>query len=230
MDASLRSSRRSLSPAGALVVLTFVSAFLLVEDAMATEEPRFMVVEKTEAFEIRRYEPMVVAEMDAGSDFDRAGYEAFRPLAGFIGGNNRRADEIAMTTPVMQEPRPAEDGERIAMTAPVTQQPDATGNQVVAFVMPTGLSLEDVPRPADDRIRIVQVPERSMAVRPYRGGWSRARFDAEEAALLAGLEAQGLTPAGPAIFARYNSPFSIPFFRRNEVMVPLAPEAVATDG
>lgn len=203
----------------ALALLVLLSTVLFAEDLMAIEEPSYTVVERYDGFEVRRYAPYVVAELQAGPDFDRAGSNAFRPLARFIGGANEGGREIAMTAPVEQQ----QQGQRIAMTAPVLQADGADGGYVVRFVLPAGMTLETAPQPTDPRITLRQVPERTLAVRPYRGGWAESRYREEERALLDAVEARGLATAGAPIFARYNSPFRIWFLRRNEVMLELAP-------
>ena len=40
--------------------------------------------------------------------------------------------------------------------------------------------------------------------------------------LEAWMRGRGLAPAGDPVWARYNSPFSLWFLRRNEILVPVA--------
>jgi hypothetical protein len=58
-----------------------------------------------------------------------------------------------------------------------------------------------------------------MAVRGYSGRWTRSNYRREEARLLEAVSARGFEALGAPVYARYNSPFSLPFMRRNEVMV-----------
>jgi hypothetical protein len=195
--------------------------------AMAIEEPGYAVVREGPDFELRRYQPQLLAETEVRGRFDQAGGKAFRILADYIFGNNQGAEKIAMTAPVSQ--RPAEDkdqdrGTRIEMTAPVTQRAAnaQTGTFMVSFVMPARFTLDTVPRPNDARVRLREEPGRLMAALRYSGGWGESRYRAHEARLLAAVRAAGLTPIGEPIYARYNSPFSLPFLRRNEVLVGVA--------
>ncbi|EIC23817.1 SOUL family heme-binding protein [Thiorhodovibrio frisius] len=193
---------------------------------MATEEPAYTLVREGPDFELRRYAPQLLAETEVSGDFDDVGGDAFRRLADYIFGNNQAAEKIAMTAPVSQAPVAPEakgGGTRIPMTAPVKQQADdaATGTYRISFVMPSRFTLETIPRPTDPRIELRQEPERLMAVLRYSGGWGESRYRAHERKLLEAVRAAGLTPIGTPVYARYNSPFSLPFLRRNEVMVEI---------
>jgi hypothetical protein len=206
------------------ILLACGALLLLAGNAMAIETPEYQVVETYPNFELRRYEPYLVAETRVTGGFDEVGGEAFRVLADYIFGNNRARTEMAMTAPVNQRAA-SEEGERLAMTAPVTQRPDAAegeGTYVVSFIMPSSYTLETLPEPLSPRVSIRRQPERLMAARRYSGWWSEANYRENEAILLRAVEAAGLKPVSAPVYARYNSPFSLWFLRRNEVMVEVS--------
>jgi hypothetical protein len=195
--------------------------------AMAIEEPGYEVVREGPVFELRRYQPQLLAETEVQGRFDKVGGKAFGILADYIFGNNQAAEKIAMTAPVTQRPSASGDdqaGTRIEMTAPVTQRPAQTdaGSFVISFVMPSRFTLDTVPRPNDPRVTLREEPGRLMAVLRYAGGWGESNYRSHEAQLLDAVLAAGLTAVGEPLYARYNSPFSLPFLRRNEVMVEVA--------
>ena len=188
---------------------------------MAIQEPEFEVVEMYAEFELRRYQPYLVAETEVTGDFAEVGSQAFRILAAYIFGENRSQAKMEMTTPVNQ--RPAAGGsEKLAMTAPVTQRlagSDGSDTFVLSFVMPSGYSLDSLPVPLDPRVLLREEPSKLMAARSYSGRWTEANYRENEAVLFAAVENAGLTPISAPVYARYNSPFSLAFLRRNEVMV-----------
>jgi hypothetical protein len=112
------------------------------------------------------------------------------------------------------------------MTAPVSQRPvsaaDAGDSYRVSFVMPDRYTLETLPEPKDPRVTLRREPERLMAVRRYSGRWTESNYRRQERALLDAVREAGLTTIGTPVYARYNSPFSLWFNRRNEVMVEVA--------
>jgi hypothetical protein len=203
--------------------LSLVVASALGGSAMAIEEPAYEVVRTTADFELRRYAPYLVAEVEVEGTFADAGNLAFRNLFRYISGANRPSTKIEMTAPVTQAP--AGEGVKIPMTAPVTQTPSEaveTGRHVVAFVMPASFTRETLPEPLDPRVRIREVPARLVAAHRYSGTWSEARYRAHEQNLLDAIRREGLEPVAAPIFARYNSPFALWFMRRNEVLVEVA--------
>ena len=196
---------------------------------MAAEEPSYQILQTTEDYELRRYEPYRVAEVEVRGNFEKVGSEAFRILAGYIFGDNQGETKMAMTAPVNQ--RPAETtrekaGTRLEMTAPVSQRPAGTGADsnayVISFVMPKSFSLDALPQPNNPRIRLREEPAGRVAARRYSGSWSEARYREEERHLLDALQRDGLQPQSVPIYARYNGPLSLPMLRRNEILVPLA--------
>jgi hypothetical protein len=183
---------------------------------MAYEEARYTVIMKEESYELRQYEPHIVAETIVEGDFDKAGNEGFRRLFKYISGENQKKQSIAMTTPVSQET----GSEKIAMTAPVSQE--QTGGQWrIAFVMPSEYTMDTLPQPVDPKVLLKQIPSRRMAAITYSGTWSRERYEEHKALLEAIIQRKKLHPLGEPVLARYNSPFTLWFLRRNEVLVPV---------
>jgi hypothetical protein len=196
-----------------------VSLFLLLPAgaALSTEEPKFTVARRTERYEIRSYGPTLVAETLVDAGFDDAGSRAFRILADYIFGNNRSRSRLAGASPVALQAA----SEKIAMTAPVNLL-EADGGFLVQFTMPEGYALETLPEPNDRRVRLRELPARSVAVLAYSGSWGKQRFEEKLGELRAALQTDGLQPVGKPVFARFNSPFSLWFLRRNEIWIQVA--------
>ena len=207
--------RRVIQGLGGVVLL--VGGFSLgAGQAMAIEEPGYTVIEQVDNFELRMYEPKIVAETLVEGDFSEVGNEGFRRLAGYIFGDNRKQQDIDMTAPVSQQ----SDSEKIAMTAPVSQE-TLDGKWRITFTMPAEYTMETLPMPLDDRVILKQEPAQLMAAIRYSGTWSRERYQEKEASLRAFMDAQGLRAVGEPVFARYNAPFTLWFLRRNEVLIPV---------
>jgi hypothetical protein len=186
---------------------------------MAYEEPSYEVLEQADAYEVRRYEPYLVAEVDVEGDFGEAGNRAFRLLAAYIFGENQTEEKMSMTAPV--ESRPKQEGVRMSMTAPVTSSASASDEYTYAFVMERKYTLDTLPQPRDPRIRLEKQAGRVMAVHRYSGRWTEENYSKNEAKLMEALSADGRRPLGAPTLARYNSPFTPWFMRRNEVMVEI---------
>ena len=186
-------------------------------DAMAIDEARYSVLEREGSFELRSYEPQVVAETVVEGDFDKVGSEGFRRLFRYISGENRKKQSIAMTAPVSQQG----GGEKIPMTAPVGQE-KAGARWSITFLMPPRCTIKSLPEPLDPGVKIKSVPARLMASLRYTGTWSRKRYLARETELRKMLIARGFTAQGEPVWARYNPPFTLWFLRRNEVLIPVS--------
>jgi hypothetical protein len=135
-----------------------IAVLLLAGNAMAVEEAKYTVLRAEDQFELRRYEPHILAETTVGGDFEGAGNEAFGRLFKYISGNNKQQQKVAMTSPVGQEPT----SQKIEMTSPVGQQ-EMDGKWVVSFMMPATFTLESTPEPKDPNVYIREVPARHIA-------------------------------------------------------------------
>ena len=193
---------------------------LTVGAAFAYEQPKYEIVKIYDGFELRRYAPYIVAETVVTGKFDDAGNKAFRILFRYISGDNLKKTEIPMTAPGNQSPA-TESGEKIEMTAPVEQTPHGKNadTYVFSFIMPSKYTIETLPVPSDSRIKLRKVKSRLLAALTYSGTWSEKRYRQHETALLEAVKTAGLITIGEPIFARYNSPFTLWFLRKNEVLV-----------
>ena len=182
------------------------------------EEAAYTAVIKDDPFELRDYDPMVIVETTIDDDFENAGDKAFRRLFAYITGDNVTNSEISMTAPVIADPAGTSSGTDIAMTAPVLQE-YSQGGWRYAFVLPADLTLETAPKPIDDKVRLAQVPGKKVAVIQYSGFWSEDSMQEKTSELNDWFSANNLTARSEPRWAGYNPPWTIPFLRRNEVMI-----------
>jgi hypothetical protein len=148
----------------------------------------------------------VAAETVVGRDEMSARNEGFRRLAGYIFGRNH-------------------GGDRIAMGAPVGST-SAEPGWCIRFYMPAGRTLESLPLPDDNRVRLLSVPAESVAVLRFTGNATPAAVAAQTGALRHALGAYGVEMVGPPVTWLYDPPWTIPWRRRNEVAVGITPVRV----
>ena len=184
----------------------------------AVEEAKFSVIKRAGDCELRQYESSIVAETIVTGDFDAVGNQAFRRLFRYISGNNRARQPIAQTAPVGR----VAQSEKIAMTAPVGQE-RVTNGWSVTFVMPAAATMETLPEPLDPAVRLRPVPGRLWAGITYSGRWTRTLYDEHAQRLREWIAQRNLQIVGEEVWARYDPPFMPSFFRRNEVLIPVAP-------
>lgn len=197
---------------------------------MAIEEPPYDVVSADGDVEIRRYAPMLIAETEVAGDMDEASNKGFRLIADFIFGNNQTPDsdqqlKIAMTAPVTVEPQPT----KIAMTAPVTAVPSGEEPSMVSankwrihFVMPSQYTLATIPKPKNNAVQLREVPSQYFVVLKYSGLNTVSRVQQKTDDALTWAKRNALTPVGAPQLSRYDPPWTLPMFRRNEIMIEIS--------
>ena len=169
-----------------------------------TETVPYEITGTAGEIEFRKYPPLVLATVESpGND------SGFNLLFAYISGNNTPRDTISMTSPVITS-------RKIPMTAPVVSTAGS-----MSFVMPPEKSRDDVPAPVDERVRIVPVPEREVAVIRFKGHASKDEVAAVEERLREGLRKADVEAVGEPFLMRYNPPWIPGFLRRNEVGVEI---------
>lgn len=215
---------------------------------MAVEEPKFELLAQDGpegALQLRHYAPAIVAETVVEGDRDTASTRGFKVIADYIFGNNRAAgpvpgaadtkasEKIAMTAPVVAEP--VDRSQKIAMTAPVMAEPvggsgvgagaaaDTPLNSAtqwrIHFVMPGQYTLDTLPRPNNPAVQLRELPPMVFAVVAYSGLNTAARVQEKTEELQRWIASRNLQPLGTPQLARYDPPWTLPMWRRNEVQV-----------
>lgn len=180
------------------------------------EQAKYTVTQSDKAIEIRDYAPKIIAQTDVSGDRKQAINQGFRILADYIFGNNTSAQKVAMTAPVIQQ-----ESAKIAMTAPVLQE--GAGNQwLITFVLPAAYTLETVPKPNNALVKVMEVPGKRFAVIRFTGWASDQSLRDHTETLKAYIKSKGLNGIGAPVYAFYNPPWTLPFMRRNEVMIEIA--------
>eukprot|EP00420_Gonyaulax_spinifera_P001300 CAMPEP_0197944192 /NCGR_PEP_ID=MMETSP1439-20131203/125290_1 /TAXON_ID=66791 /ORGANISM="Gonyaulax spinifera, Strain CCMP409" /LENGTH=226 /DNA_ID=CAMNT_0043567449 /DNA_START=58 /DNA_END=738 /DNA_ORIENTATION=+ len=200
------------------------------------ESYAYTVVQEHGSWSLRRYASAVAAEVETSAGDD----SSFMILAKYIGvfstPENTVRSPVAMTTPVVSTP--------IAMTTPVVSTPIAMTTPVVStsvamttpvvsagssmrFVLPSQYrTVEEAPAPTNNRVRLVATPEMDAAAITFSGrcnSMEEATVQYEE--LLGHIKSNGLEVAGPWSLHRFNPPYTLAPFRRNEVVVPVSTAA-----
>lgn len=191
--------------------------------------PKYSVLEQKDGYEIRLYEPYLVAQVEVSGTYRDALNNGFRILADYIFGNNTKQKGLPMTTPVTEK-----DGEKIAMTSPVSVKEnnvlDMTAPvteslknniRIITFVMPFEYTLETLPKPNNPDIKISRQESRKVAVLRFSWNASESRVEKKKQELLSLLERDNFEVKSSPEYAGYNSPFSAPWLKRNEIMIEI---------
>ncbi|CAL9165634.1 unnamed protein product [Musa hybrid cultivar] len=191
---------------------------------ISVETPKYEVIHACPDYEIRKYSPRVVAEVTYDPSKLRGDPDGgFMILANYIGAlgkpQNVRPEKIAMTAPVITKAGP----EKIAMTAPVITNVAGEGKEVtMQFVLPSKYSrAEEAPAPVDERVVVRDEGEAKFGVVRFSGLTTDQAVAERVEQLRRCLERDGHKVVGDFLLARYNPPWTLPFLRTNEVMLPI---------
>lgn len=179
------------------------------------EQPAYSVVRSFGEVEICDYPAMIVAEVEVFGERKQAINAGFRLIADYIFGNNAPSRKIPMTAPVTQQA-----GKKIAMTAPASQQ-SAGDAWKVRFIMPSGYTLETLPTPNNTAVKLVAVPAQRFAAIKFSGLAGDETIARYKQRLFDFLTEQALKSEGEPSIAFYNPPWTLPFLRRNEILVKI---------
>ena len=176
-----------------LLILTLSIAGCSVFGIRTAEELKYDVISKSGDFEIRSYEPYISAVATMKGPYEQVQGDLFRILAAYI------------------------------LTAPVVLEPESEGAWKMSFSMPSEYTMQSLPKPLDPQVSLVEVPAKKFAVIRFSGSFDdleKRRSKAEELSKWLSTQPQYKKMSEP-VFAGYDPPFTLPFLRRNEVMIEI---------
>ena len=177
-----------------LFVLLFCFFNILsYSNIMAYEESNYEIVKKNEVFEIRKYSDRLAVET-----IERNQNSGFRRLFNYISGNNKTNEEIKMTTPVARV--------------------EKNGNMTMQFYLPSKYNSSNIPNPTRQDVKVITIAGGYFAVLRYTGRASDKNFIKHKDILEKELKDNNANIISSPIRATYDSPFTLPMNRRNEVM------------
>jgi hypothetical protein len=186
--------------------------------AIDSETPPYDVVTKGGKYEIRRYHPQLWAQVeytvDASTDIGDKSTIGFQPLFEYITGKNEKQQKIPMTAPVIMEQLTTDFSRRL-----------------MAFIMPASQfsTLDQLPKPTNANVTLVAVNQPLvLACITFNMGITSKRVAAKEAELREATNGDrvGLIDDRASLrVAGYNPPWTLPWFRKNEVCIPLTNQA-----
>ena len=174
------------------ILLILVSILALNSQTMAYEEANYEVVKENQKYEIRKYPDRLVIETNSIKG------NGFRKLFNYISGNNEKNQEIKMTVPVTQEIK--------------------NGNMTMQFYLPSKFNEDNAPKPSNSEIKVLTIEGGYYAAIKYSGRSSDKNFLKNKDILEKELKQDNIIILSPPIRASYNSPFTLPMLKRNEVM------------
>ena len=176
--------------------------------SMALEEPKYQILKSNGKYEVRKYNDRLAVEVEYSNEDS-----GFRYLFNYISGENTQSEKVNMTVPVTQSVK-------IDMTAPVTQSKE-DGKMVMQFFLPSKYTLNTAPKPTNSRVSLVVLEGDIYAVIKYSGRVTNKNFQKHYQQLKETLIKDNIIFIEPPIRATFNGPFTLPVFRRNEVMIKI---------
>ena len=170
--------------------------------AIVTEQQPYRTLEHFKGFELRYYPQYVLVSVTTKGPFNAAANRAFYPLVSFIGGQNRSAEKIAMTAPVLHKPINDE-------------------THTISFVMPETMDAKHIPVPTDAQVSTQIIEAHYAAASKFRGLANEEHFKSFGDQLAADVKLAGLKMASDVYYARFDPPWKPGFLRRNEALVDI---------
>jgi hypothetical protein len=184
-----------------VIAIAFIAVQVFALKSQKNIETYPYIVEKEyKDFQIRSYEATLFSSVKLSSNnFKEASGKGFSILAGYIFGNNKTNEKIAMTSPV-------------AMTL--------EDSMTMLFMVPKKFNKESLPVPNQPQIKFQNEPAKKVAAKEFKGWANDKKINKYKQMLISFLKAEEVKHTNRFYFLGYNAPYEV-FNRKNEVIVEL---------
>ena len=168
-----------------------------------TQRQEFRVLRTYSDFELREYQPCVIAEVKVSAHYSTAASSAFGSLFKYISKGNKTEQKIAMTAPVIS-----------------SQHKDKTDEWFVSFVMPSGSKFGHLPHPNDPQVILRELDTESCVALSFRGRATAELSDKKITQLRAAAAKVNIALSNETRICRFDPPFKPGFLQYNEIVIP----------
>ena len=184
------------------IFIGFLMMFWRVYSELNIYTPKYEIISQNNYIEIRRYNKLNVITTTEPLPYKEATHSGFRTLANYIFGNNK-------------------DNIKIPMTAPVITSFPNNENIDIAFIMNENYSIDNLPKPKTEKITLQELELGKVAVIKF-GLWATPkRIQTKKNRLETYLNNNSIQYSTEFLVAQYNSPWIMPPFRKNEILVSI---------
>ena len=171
-----------------------------------TKRQEFRVVCAYRDFEVREYQPCVIAEVNVSADYATAASTAFGSLFKYISKGNNASEKIAMTAPVISAQR----------------EPAARADEwFVSFVMPAGSTIGRMPLPNDPRVHLRQLEAETCVATSFKGTATVKKSELVALQLRLAASKENIELSAETRVCRFDPPFKPGFMQYNEIVIPV---------
>ena len=171
-----------------------------------TQRQEFRLIRSYSDFELREYNPCVIAEVRVSAHYSTASSAAFGSLFRYISKGNKTAQKIAMTAPVIAAQR---------------TDKSQTDEWFVSFVMPSGSNIGHLPDPNDPNVVLRELGTETCIALSFRGNANAERAEKEINNLRAAALRENLSLSDESRICRFDPPFKPGFMQYNEIVIPV---------
>jgi hypothetical protein len=170
-----------------------------------TKKQEFRVIRTYRNFEIREYQPCVIAEVKVTAQYSMATNSAFGSLFKYISRENLASQKIAMTAPVIAAQRSStiDDDEWF-----------------VSFVMPSGSTFGHLPHPNDPQVILRELDVETCVALSFRGKATEELSRSKIRELRIAATEMNIALSSETRICRFDPPFKPGFMQYNEIVIP----------